>query len=960
MKLRTAQLSRIKTLLGVVYVLFLITPLVFSSTNALASALGEIRITSPSDGETITSPQFTVAVDYYLEIDPKESEEYAVDLHVINTTTRETVYEGGTFVAVAGFGKLSFSVDLSGQPPGEYEVEAHFGSLVIDDDPNDNFIPNWMYMDSHSIIIIYSPPVIAPSSIYFQSDPGDAEIWVNGKLWGTTPFGNTSFGFTDLQPGRYSVIIKKEGYIDYTETVILAENEIRDVFAKLETGTTSTGWINITSDPTGAIIYIGGTSIGTSPMMLPGVPSGNYNITLKKEGYEDWNDTITVIAGQTTDVYAYMPSVNGGVNPGPIIGGAAGVGVTSLIVRRIIKAKKPAAKIPKQPAAPKAYEPIGYDAGPKFKPVTDWRPKEIIEADKKYGEAKKAQEVIGKLTSTQFHDPTLNDFVNKATQSDVFFGTDGHVKIDKINKLETTVKTWIKRDQMIDQTPEYTTYNAYTDSANDIQTVAACTPLRIGAAIASGGLSEAIFIPVSASATTMQLIDAGASYEQAKAAGIKQAATEGAMTVGMTLGIKYGIKGIGAAVNWGAKQFGYEVRLFTPSPTGNLPPPSPHPGGRNIPKTSEPVPSKTGSTKLAPENPELASDLNKFKQIADDNPGNYNRTDLMHKTKTYTSGEPPAALDKVEQEAVDLWKKHGNDVFKNPNVPDKLKNALDTGKQKIYQNARNDAIVKTIEKMKADGIDVEGKVFKITQTGTHAQPGNPGFKPGSDYDATGHFPPKYNKLYEEELNNGLKKYGFETDPNVLKTGSAGPDFGANVYGEGTSSLGAYKGGALKQVEHYNQTSGSEVIIKSEGGKVKISTETPQYTESLNTKWKAGDYASAQQNYQNFAADKIMKNGGVDNILKDPAKLQTSIKDLSKEVSRMQGEYSASSAEQFRVENLSRAEGPYKFTRYEPPPAARVADYMKRYNMPIEQAKLKAGFTGSDQELFQSFVKLLGL
>ena len=292
---------------------------------------------------------------------------------------------------------------------------------------------------------------------------------------------------------------------------------------------------------------------------------------------------------------------------------------------------------------------------------------------------------------------------------------------------------------------------------------------------------------------------------------------------------------------------------------------------------------------------------------------------------------------------------------------DKLKNALETGKQKIYQNARNEAAVKTIEKMKADGINVEGQTYKITQTGTHAQPGNPGFKPGSDFDATAHFRAKYNKFYEEELNNGLKKYGFETDPNVLKTGSAGPDFGANVYGKGTSSPGAYKGGSLKQVEHYDQASGNEVIIDSKGGKVSISTETPQYPESLNTKWKAGDYASAEQNYQNFAGDKIMKSGGVDNILKDPAKLQTSIKDLSKEVSRMHGEYSASSAEQFRVANLSRAQGqPYKFTRYDPPPAARAADYMKKYNMPIEQAKIKAGFTGSDQELFKSFVKLLGL
>jgi hypothetical protein len=53
MKRLAAQLSQIKIILGIIYVLFLITPLFFSSTNALASALGEIAGFCPQCGTPV-------------------------------------------------------------------------------------------------------------------------------------------------------------------------------------------------------------------------------------------------------------------------------------------------------------------------------------------------------------------------------------------------------------------------------------------------------------------------------------------------------------------------------------------------------------------------------------------------------------------------------------------------------------------------------------------------------------------------------------------------------------------------------------------------------------------------------------------------------------------------------------------------------------------------------------------
>ncbi len=124
----------------------------------------------------------------------------------------------------------------------------------------------------------------APSAIYVYSTPGDAEIWMNGKYRVNTNFSPTGVGFTDLQPGSYNVTLRKEGYKDYTETVNLKSNEIRDIKAVLQQGLTPTGWIVVNSDPAGASVIINNKQIATSQATITEVQPVSYNLTLKKDG----------------------------------------------------------------------------------------------------------------------------------------------------------------------------------------------------------------------------------------------------------------------------------------------------------------------------------------------------------------------------------------------------------------------------------------------------------------------------------------------------------------------------------------------------------------------------------------------------------------------------------------------------------------------------------------------------
>lgn len=812
-------------------------------------------------------------------------------------------------------------------------------------------------------------PTVEPAAIYFWSDPGGAEIWVNGKQWGETNYLGSDVGFPDLTPGLlYRVIIKKQGYIDYEESVRLAPAEIKTIRAKLQPGTTPTGWLKINCEPTEVTVFLNESKLTIAPTIITGIKPGTYDLTLKKDGYEDWNESVTIIAGKVTEVYATLPLVDGGMSPVvPIVGGAVAVGAAVTILKAIAGHGKTPVKVSRKPVTqpapgtpaqppvhpPPSNQPIGWsppgkvDAqGYHWEEIKDWRPGDIVKADNKYGDIVRAQKKLNKLTEVTFGDSVLTDFIFDASKS--IFGPDG-MHPEKVDRLESTIKQFIKRDQMINQTPEYTTANAFADTAYDINSTVRFPPIRLVADVATGGLAEGVIIPTSAVATTIEQMDAGVPIDQAKWEGIKQGAIETAFVAGPAAVIK-GVQQLGNGVKYIGKQVGYDIKFVEPGagPSYNVS------GTGTGPRVSR-------VNKFTRENPEFTPEINKFNKIAEESPAQTTRGNFMKKTTKFEEGQSPYELTPSEQEAIKLQQKWGNELHKNPDlVPENVRTSLETGKQKVYQNVRNQAATDTLNKMKSDGIDVDGKVFKMQQTGTHSIEDNPAFDvTKSDFDHSADFgKSEYNKFYEQKVNEGLQKYGYDTSADAAK---AGRDFGANVYGDGTTSPGAYNQSALKQVAHYDQVRGNQVMIRSEGGKTIVSTENPQCIDSLNTKWKAGDYAGAEQNYQKFAGDKIMKAGGADKIMGDPAKLQNGINDLSKEVSRRHGDYSAASAEKFRLDNLSHVEGqPYKFSRYEPSPAAKVADYVKKDGMSIADAKLKAGFKGSDKELFQSFLKLLGL
>lgn len=109
---------------------------------------------------------------------------------------------------------------------------------------------------------------------------------------------------TKLRPGRYTLVVKKNGYYDYRESVNVAQaGSTANVRLR-----PSAGFITITTNVDAPTITIDGTdfSAGFSEIALG---SGMHNITVAKFGYETVAKTENVVAGQRRTIQITLDKV---------------------------------------------------------------------------------------------------------------------------------------------------------------------------------------------------------------------------------------------------------------------------------------------------------------------------------------------------------------------------------------------------------------------------------------------------------------------------------------------------------------------------------------------------------------------------------------------------------------------------------------------------------------------------
>jgi uncharacterized repeat protein (TIGR01451 family) len=108
----------------------------------------------------------------------------------------------------------------------------------------------------------------------------------------------------EVAGGSYRVYVEAEGYTPAPSTMVNSPPQFSGLNIGLEP---TTGKIWATSTPFGADIYLDGSDTGfVTSHELAGISAGQHEVGMKLAGYQNYNGTVTVTAGQTTTVSATL------------------------------------------------------------------------------------------------------------------------------------------------------------------------------------------------------------------------------------------------------------------------------------------------------------------------------------------------------------------------------------------------------------------------------------------------------------------------------------------------------------------------------------------------------------------------------------------------------------------------------------------------------------------------------
>ncbi len=138
------------------------------------------------------------------------------------------------------------------------------------------------------------------------SIPAGASVYGDGVYKGQTISGSPLVS-TQVIPGTHTLLLTKAGYQDYsvTRTVVAGQNsDISVTLNPMQNPTT--GGISVISAPSQAEVFLNNAFKGLTPITLDSLSPGSYTLLVKLNGYQDWQATQQVTAGQTAQVSATL------------------------------------------------------------------------------------------------------------------------------------------------------------------------------------------------------------------------------------------------------------------------------------------------------------------------------------------------------------------------------------------------------------------------------------------------------------------------------------------------------------------------------------------------------------------------------------------------------------------------------------------------------------------------------
>ena len=131
----------------------------------------------------------------------------------------------------------------------------------------------------------------APGIVTIQSEPEGAEVELNGQKVGTT-FGTYQGSH---YAGEYTLTLRKDLYYPTTKSFTLQKGEVMDIPKIILKP--RFGYWQISSEPSGADIYLDEKHIGQTPLKKEKIPSGDHTLRLSKNKYKTHQETFVIKDG---------------------------------------------------------------------------------------------------------------------------------------------------------------------------------------------------------------------------------------------------------------------------------------------------------------------------------------------------------------------------------------------------------------------------------------------------------------------------------------------------------------------------------------------------------------------------------------------------------------------------------------------------------------------------------------
>ncbi len=137
--------------------------------------------------------------------------------------------------------------------------------------------------------------------VLIHSTPSGADIEIDGASRGTTPL-----FVSDLPLGRYRAKLTKAGFIPKEVQINVDKRSPQKVDISL---TSDSAALTIDSTPQGAGVSINGINRGQTPCTVGRIPSGDATLELSLDGFEHYNETLTLSAGEAQQITAQLKAI---------------------------------------------------------------------------------------------------------------------------------------------------------------------------------------------------------------------------------------------------------------------------------------------------------------------------------------------------------------------------------------------------------------------------------------------------------------------------------------------------------------------------------------------------------------------------------------------------------------------------------------------------------------------------